>query len=146
MSYLSGMKTEAQKYIEANALQARGGATKMDSGTMKLPIDFEPMPVGEVLKYLEELVNSRVLSDEWTYLIGRADRLLKEKTKDAVERATAGVQPMAYWVNPEGTGHCSNCGFDRPSFISGSNWETISTEYCPHCGAKMVEEKDGDGE
>ena len=111
---------------------------------MKLPITFDPMPVGEVLKHQQTLMDRRVLSDEWTDLIARASELLKEKTKDAVEKATQGVQPMAYWVGTNGMGHCSNCGYDRPSFLSGSNWETISTEYCPHCGAKMVEEKDGE--
>ena len=111
---------------------------------MKFPIVFNPMPVGEVLKYLEELMNRRVLSDEWTDLIERASELLKEKTEDAVERATAGVQPTAYWAEPEGTGYCSNCGCDRQSFISGSEWDTVSTKYCPNCGAKMVQDGDGD--
>lgn len=109
---------------------------------IKLPIHFNPMPVGEVLKHLQTLMDRRVLSDEWTDLIDRASELLKEKTEDAVKKASEGVMPMAYWIG----GHCSNCEKDMPAYIEDWTWKQCSTPYCPLCGAKMLEEKDGDGD
>ena len=113
---------------------------------LKFPISFNPMPVGKVLKHLETLMERRVLSDEWTDLIDRACELLKEKTSDAVKKASEGVMPMAYWEETESDGHCSNCGKDRPWFIVDWQHEPISTKYCPHCGAKMENTDGEDGD
>ena len=46
----------------------------------------------------------------------------------------------AHWVGVYSP-NCSECGCDAPSFLSGSEWKTCKTKYCPNCGSFMKPEK-----
>ena len=96
---------------------------------------------GEGCPYREVCFNGEYA---FTHLAKDALELLKEKTEDAVKKASEGVMPMAYWIG----GRCSNCECDAPSFLSGSDWKESMTPYCPNCGARMEnpDGEDGDGD
>ena len=58
-------------------------------------------------------------------------------------------QKTARWVRMKDSddGYCSNCKCDMPLFREDwESWKYCATEFCPNCGAKMVNWEGMEGE
>lgn len=55
------------------------------------------------------------------------------------------IEKQAKWIGDGFYFHCSNCGNEplyKPSDCWASDIEYVVSDYCPYCGAHMIEDEE----